>query len=513
MRKHADLLFTFISCALFRREVFLKTSILKSSSSPSRRYNHSIDTTGVPHIFVYHSRPYSSTLDTQHKRQLKGVSATMAPINPSHHLVGRTPAPPTPCAGCLDPSKVNNKVYFSLFALIFAAIVIASIWFFFHAKNGGFHWQEGDFEDWKSTVLRRKDANGNTIYSARSVVSRPTKSERLAAKSVVGYDEKGRKGIMAIRGFGGSHSVYYSDGFTQYSGGDDDAMTSVSRNEKRAPKIRGGYTEAPTSTDHSRRYRDRDLRDYKHEKPARVGGMNRSADGTQYDYSDRSETLTEVTETSSAAPILASSDRKRQKAEKKAAEDAARMERKWRKEAERAAAALAKEQASSSAAAASTSKRASPPARAQAPKSAKRGEKNSRSRSTSPKKHTPQRQRDYSFSGAPDETSTIYTGHTSTNRTTNSSYYDAYRPLTQQASSDQRRERRASSSRHTSASPSKQHRSSRYAYAESETTASSDRSGGGRYERVRGAEKKSKGGRDVMAGYRRGMDSLGSDSE
>ncbi|KAH0424127.1 hypothetical protein KCU90_g8475, partial [Aureobasidium melanogenum] len=380
-----------------------------------------------------------------------------------------------------------------------------------------FHWQQGDFEDWKSTVLRRKDANGNTIYSARSVVSRPSKAERLAAKSVVGFDEKGRKGIMAIRGFGGSHSVYYSDGFTQYSG--DDALTSVSRNnEKRAPKIRGGYMEALTTTDHSRRYRDRDLRDYKHEKPARVGGMNRSADGTQYDYTDRSETLTEVTETSSSAPILSSSDRKRQKAEKKAADDAARMERKWRKEAERAAAALAKEQASPSAAA--NSKKTSPPSKSQTPKSAKRGE-SSRSRSSSPKKQAPPRQRDYSFSGGPDEASTVYTGTytaSSTDRTT-SSYYDAYRPLAQQASpmraSPERRDRRASSSRrNTSASPSKQHRSSRYTYAQSEATASTERSGGGgKYERIRGGEKRSKGGRDVMAGYRRGMDSLASDSE
>ena len=371
----------------------------------------------------------------------------MAPINPSQHLVNRAPAPPVPCAGCLDPSKVNNKVYFSLFALIFAAIVVGSIWFFFHAKNGGFHWQEGDFEDWKSTVLRKKDANGNTIYSARSVVSKPSKGDRLAAKSVIGFDEKGRKGIMAIRGFGGSHSVYYSDGFTQYSGDRSDVMTSVSRNEKRTPKIRGGYVEAPTTTDHSRRYRDRDLRDYKHEKPARVGGMNRSADGTQYDYSDRSETLTEITDTSSAAPILSSSERKRQKAEKRAAEDAARMERKWRKEAERAAAALAKEQASS-AAIPSASKKTPPPSKPQTPKSAKR-EQSSRSRSSSPKKQAPPRQRDYSFSGAPDETSTTYTSTytaSSTNRT-NSSYYDAYRPLAQQASPEQRRERRASSSR------------------------------------------------------------------
>lgn len=459
----------------------------------------------------------------------------MAPINISSHLTTRDPAPPVPCAGCLDPSKVNNKIYFSLFALIFAAIVVASIWFFFHAKNGGFHWQQGDFDDWKSTVMRKKDANGNTIYSARSVVSRPRKSDMIAAKSVVGFDEKGRKGVMAVRGFGGSHSVYYSDGFTQYSGGDrSDAMTSISRNEKRqqkTPKIRGGYTEAPT--DHSRRYRDRDLRDYKHEKPARVGGMNRNADGTSYDYSDRSETATEMTETSSAAPILSSSDRKREKAEKRAVEDAARMERKWRKEAERAAAALAKESAS-----AGSPKKAPTPVKShtpkQAPKSSKRG--TSRSRSASPKKASTPKTRDYSFSGAPDESSTVYTGtYTTTSGTrTNSSYYDAYRPLAQASPArnvpqsspqatprtEQRRDRRTSDSRHHSASPSKQQRSSRYTYAESESTDGSGGNGGrggasgGRYERVRGGnEQKKKSGRDVMAGYRRGMDSLGSDSE
>ncbi|THW04968.1 hypothetical protein D6D25_08246 [Aureobasidium pullulans] len=453
----------------------------------------------------------------------------MAPVVVSHVARAATRTL-TPCAGCLDPSKVNNKIYFSLFAIIGAAIVVASIWFFFHAKNGGFHWQQGDWDDYKSTVLRKKDANGNTIYSARSTIMPPSKGDRIAAKSVVGYDEKGRKGIMAVRGFGGSHSVYYSDSFTQYTGGDrSDAMTSISRNEKRPAKmqIRGGHAPSAT-TDHSRRYRDRDLRDYKHEKPARVGGMNRSADGTTYDFSDRSETMTEA---SSAAPILSSSDRKREKAEKRAAEDAARMERKWRKEAERAAAALAREQASpSSPKKPSTPKISSSPKVASSPekvvRSSKRGA--SRSRSSSPKKSQPPRQRDYSFSGAPDEISTQYTGTsytaTTTNRT-NSSYYDAYRPLAQaspqqQSTSEQRRdqrrsERRQSSSRNNSASPSKQHRSSRYTYTDSEA-ASSDRSG--RYERVRGGEgrsgeKKKSKGRDVMAGYRRGMDSLGSDSE
>ncbi|CAD0094204.1 unnamed protein product [Aureobasidium vineae] len=438
----------------------------------------------------------------------------MAPINPSHHLIARTPASPVPCAGCLDPSKVNNKVYFSLFALIFAAIVVASIWFFFHARNGGFHWQQGDFEDWKSTVLRKKDANGNTIYSARSVVSRPRKSDRIAAKSVVGYDEKGRKGVMAVRGFGGSHSVYYSDGFTQYSGDRSDAMTSISRNEKRsaAPKIRGGYTQAPTTTDHSRRYRDRDLREYKHEKPARVGGMNRSADGTSYDYTDRSDTATEMTETSSHAPILSSHDRKRQKAEK----ELQKTLREWKENgAKRPKQLLLRwlERTPLPLLLRSHHHRKSTSTK----ECKERCEQESLQQS---KKQAP-RQRDYSFSGAPDESSTVYTGtYTATSGTrTNSSYYDAYRPLAAtspaQPSSERREqrraERRASSSRHNSSSPSKQHRSSRYTYAESDVTGSSGQSGG-RYERVRGGEKKSKG-RDVMAGYRRGMDSLGSDSE
>lgn len=420
----------------------------------------------------------------------------------------------TPCAGCIDPNKVNNKLYFALFAIIGAAIVIGGIWFFFHAKNGGFVWQQGDWDDYKSTVLRKKGPDGKTIYSGRSTIYPPSKGDRIAAKSVVGYDEKGRKGIMAVRGFGGSHSVYYSDSFTEFTGSIAD--TAETRTEKGGhSRIRGGH--ADIETGHSRRYRDRDLRAYKHEKPARVGGMNRSADGTQYDYSDRSETLTE---TSSAAPILSSSDRKRQKAEKKAADEAARMERKWRKDAERAAAALAAENEGRGKKSASAS-----PVVVVDKRSKKRS---SRSRSQSPKKQQQPRAREYSFSGAPDETSTVYTGTTTTSYTnassnrTGSSYYEAYRPLAQgspQHTSD-RRERRASHSRHSSASPSKQHRSSKYAYAESDA-GTSDRSGGGRsgrggYERVGGGGGKSKrsgGGRDVMAGYRRGMDSLASDSE
>ncbi len=112
--------------------------------------------------------------------------------------------------------------------------MLASIWFFFWAKNGGFVFRQGDWDDYKSTVLRRKGPNGTTLSNA-------TKSTKLGNDSVEGdYDQ--------------------------------DEM------------VHG----------HSNR-RDRDVRAYRHEKPARVGGLNRQPDGTHYDHTntDRSELMTE----------------------------------------------------------------------------------------------------------------------------------------------------------------------------------------------------------------------------
>ena len=104
-------------------------------------------------------------------------------------------------------------------------MVIAGLWFFFWAKNGGFQFQEGDWDDYKSTVLRRKGPDGRTLSNA-------TKSTKLGgstiagtqhfkwakqqARSVVSYDEKGRKGILAQRGWGKTHSITYGDNFTNY---------------------------------------------------------------------------------------------------------------------------------------------------------------------------------------------------------------------------------------------------------------------------------------------------------
>ncbi|EME45066.1 hypothetical protein DOTSEDRAFT_129026, partial [Dothistroma septosporum NZE10] len=155
-------------------------------------------------------------------------------------------------SGTIDPSSINNGGFFALFAILGVAMVLAAIWFFFWAKNGGFRFQEGDWDDYKSTVLRRKGPDGKTLSNA-------TKSTKLgggtiagsqhyawaknAARSVVGRDEKGRKGMTEAR---------------------------------TEPDLERGHGH------HSQRYRDRDVRQYKKERPARVGGLNREADGSHF---------------------------------------------------------------------------------------------------------------------------------------------------------------------------------------------------------------------------------------
>lgn len=369
-------------------------------------------------------------------------------------------------------------------------MMAASIWFFFHAKNGGFKWQQGDWDDYKSTVLRRKGPDGKTLSNATkstklgggSIVNH---QERWAAKSVVGYDEKGRKGILGKRGFAGTHSVYYSDNFSDVSGSRADDMSEAMSQIGRDPRIRGGGGRSRPTTSggghHAGRYRDRDVRAYKHEKAATVGGMNRAADSSQFGYSDRSETMTEISDRSTA-PILTKAEKeakKRTKAERRAHEEAARMERKWRREAEAAAAALARDQHDSEAAAS----RPKPKAKAPAAASSSKRDRRSGSRSNSPQK------RDYSFSRGDDAASSV---PSSSNRS--ASYYEAYRPRAERAGSR---------------SPTKKHTRR---YAESE--AGSSDTGTKIYEhKIRGSPAKEKKGRDVMAGYRRGMDSLADSDE
>ncbi|PNS19147.1 hypothetical protein CAC42_1883 [Sphaceloma murrayae] len=291
-----------------------------------------------------------------------------------------TPTPWQKCRGCKAPETFNNRFYFALFAILGVALVVGSIWFFFWARNGGFQYQEGDWEDYKTVVLRRKGPDGKTLPSAsvsgRSAKTGMTRGEedweraRWAAMSVVARDEKGRKGIMAKRGWGGTHSYTYKDDFTSYEGEAKYQMTEVGSlpdydmpviGGKRKKEHRAGRDDkVPGAWDvdveagqghHGKRYRDRDVRSYAKEKPARVGGMNRPADGTHYDSSANGS------EISSNSGYHSRENPRHARAEKRVLTEAEKMERQWRREARRAARELEKEKAGVSA---GSSRNASP---------------------------------------------------------------------------------------------------------------------------------------------------------
>ena len=320
-----------------------------------------------------------------------------------------------PGQGARPPDSFNNQGFLALFATIGGLLVLASLWFFFWAKNGGFKFKDGDWDDYKSTVMRRKGPDGKTLSNATKSTklggstiagTQHYKWAKQAAKSVVSKDEKGRKGVLGKRGWAKTHSITYSDDYMTESFG---TQTVSDMSEIR---------DVPDPGHHSKRYRDRDVREYKKERPARVGGLNRVADG----YSSHADTTINGSDMSSAAgsdhPILQNSKTKaqeRERAERNARGEAAKMERRWKKEAEEAAAALARESARSI----PQPKKSVSPSK---PSPAKqRQPSRSASRSASPKK------RDFSYQAGPatEVLSSAYTGTTS-NRS--ASYYEAYRP-------------------------------------------------------------------------------------
>ncbi|OQE25244.1 hypothetical protein PENSTE_c006G09744 [Penicillium steckii] len=164
--------------------------------------------------------------------------------------------------GTVSPNSIKMQGLMALFALIGAAFVIAGIWFFFWAKNGGFHWRKGDWDDYKSTVLRRKGPDGRTLSNA-------TKSTKLGGGSVVG------KG--------------YSDDGYSYTDYDTYAETATQMTEEKPRKKKRNFGEKAKQK-FLRRHKDEryegeaddDVRAYREEKPARIGGMNREADGTYH---------------------------------------------------------------------------------------------------------------------------------------------------------------------------------------------------------------------------------------
>lgn len=140
-----------------------------------------------------------------------------------------------PSLGVTSPKDINNTFIFILFGLIGVAFVVTGIWFFFWAKNGGFYFKEDDWEDYKSTVLRRKGPNGTLLSNA-------TPSTNLGGGSVYKDVDDGR--------------TEYTGGLTQMTGETGDTVSTLS-----------GITAGPSDIGgRERRRREREKKEREREK-------------------------------------------------------------------------------------------------------------------------------------------------------------------------------------------------------------------------------------------------------
>jgi len=208
-------------------------------------------------------------------------SSILSPMDTFNVLTARDvkhASSPNPGAGSINPNDINMKGIQALFAIIGASFALGAIWFFFWAKNGGFQFRKGDWDEYKSTVLRRKGPNGTTLSNA-------TKSTVLGGGSVVGdgYSDK--------------------DAATTADGTMTETMTDLSSEAPIIKEKASKKKNAKKETAKERKLReineaewegghDEDVRAYRYEKPARVGGLNKDSEaqfyGTDYTETDRS---------------------------------------------------------------------------------------------------------------------------------------------------------------------------------------------------------------------------------
>ncbi|KAJ0117759.1 endosomal spry domain [Diaporthe amygdali] len=245
------------------------------------------------------SHAFSTSLEARNPDESHDGVSSLGPLAARSLLLARDDAParPDPESGIIHPQDFNNKFLFVLFGLLGAAFIIVGIWFFFWARNGGFYFKEDDWDDYKSTVLRRKGPNGTTLSGA-------TTATDLGGGSVYkdiddGSTEDATTVVSATTGITG-----ITGGVSDYAGREkrrkkreqkerdrerrreekrrEKEELKRSKERKRARKIaeEGGVIDEDAEAE-AEQY----LRNYRHEKPARVGGINKESDSSQWDGS------------------------------------------------------------------------------------------------------------------------------------------------------------------------------------------------------------------------------------
>ncbi|KAK0727409.1 hypothetical protein B0T26DRAFT_738133 [Lasiosphaeria miniovina] len=199
-----------------------------------------------------------------------------------------------PSRGIIPPHQINNNAVFAVFALLGVAFVVGGIWFFFWAKNGGFHFRKDDWDDYKSTVLRRRGPNGTLLSGA-------TPSTALGGGSVYkDVDDNSTEDATTV--------VSGTTNMTGITGGVSDIYGREKRRKKREQKEREkerrreekerekeerkhGKSSRKVGADgilideEAESEAKKHLRSYRHEKPARVGGINKQSEASTWDGS------------------------------------------------------------------------------------------------------------------------------------------------------------------------------------------------------------------------------------
>ncbi|KAL7907924.1 hypothetical protein GGI35DRAFT_455118 [Trichoderma velutinum] len=190
-----------------------------------------------------------------------------------------------PSKGVLDPHDINNVGFFFLFALIGIAFVATGIWFFFYAKNGGIHFKDDDWDDYKSTVLRRKGPNGTILSGA-------TESTDLGGGSVYKRyddhdDDDDRRTAITDSTYLTGITAGASDIFAREKRKKKKEARDAERKKRRAEKGKSTETTAFEGVQDEKAEREakKHLRSYRHEKAARVGGINKEAEGSEWEGS------------------------------------------------------------------------------------------------------------------------------------------------------------------------------------------------------------------------------------
>lgn len=242
------------------------------------------------------------------------AAAALGPLAARSVLMGRDDAQSNsvdPARGVTNPNNINNTAMFVFFGFIGAAFVITGIWFFFWARNGGFYFKQDDWDDYKSTVLRRKGPNGTILSGA-------TPSTNLGGGSIYkDMDDGSTEDATTV--VSGTTGVTATTGVTGITGGVSDFSGREKRRKKREQKEREkerrreekAAEKLSKKNKKTRKINEEGvlvdeeaeaeakahLRNYRHEKPARVGGLNKEAEGSAWDGSTQPSNSTVVEST------------------------------------------------------------------------------------------------------------------------------------------------------------------------------------------------------------------------